>query len=39
MGRADIGYKAENETRLNSLLGESGSMSLQERETKAEVIK
>ena len=27
------------ETRLNSLLGESGSMSLQERETKAKVIK
>ena len=27
------------ETRLYSLLGESGSMSLQERETKAKVIK
>lgn len=27
------------ETRLNSLLGESGGMSLQERETKAKVIK
>ena len=27
------------ETRLNSFLGESGGMSLQERETKAKVIK